>query len=291
MNAVLSAESAITDLTKRLTLRPSQCDGYSAYYSASGPLAMQRMIKDLITQLGQPSQYCGGAGPIVRWHTGSHTVTLDTGEGHRIRLSACQPRTLEEVERARFAGLARRGALTDEALPYLWRFQPSGEFDPAPATPLAQDWAELEVALEALLRDWCQSLELLLGNSAAGFTIDHGDGNLVLMVDPGDGMENPGDGVAVFADSRAGADRDSTHRTAMKARGWQSFLPVLSYWEAYFDRTRDGSAAAAQLVVNELRARGVDTPGSLRLIRASAGTPAYGKLDVPGAGIAPGPPQ
>lgn len=290
MNAVLSAESAITDLTKRLTLRPSQCDGYSAYYSASGPLAMQQMIKDLITQLGQPSQYCGGAGPIVRWHTGSHTATLDTEEGHRLRLSVCQTRTLEESERTRFLGLARRGP-TDEPLPYLWRFQPSGEFHPAPATPLVQDWAELEVALEALLCDWCQSLEQLLGNSAAGFTIDHGDGNLVLMVDPGDGMENSGDGVAVFANSRDRTDRDATHRTAMKKRGWQSFLPVLSYWEAYFDRTRDGSAAAAQLVVNELRARGVDTPGNLRLIRASVGTPEYGKLDVPGAGIAPGPPN
>ncbi|MFE6977046.1 hypothetical protein [Streptomyces sp. NPDC057682] len=244
------------------------------------------MIKELVGQLGQPTAYSGGPGLSVRWRTELHTATLETGDGYHVQLSVRRNLGLKEHKWS----WPRPGSLKNEALPYLWRYQPCGRTLPEPAARLAQNWVELEEALATLLRSWCQHLELLFGDRDAGFTIDHGDGQLILMVDPGTGIEDPGDGVAVFADKRDGTDRNSRQLRAMTARGWHSYIPVLSYWEAYFDRGRDGSEAAARLVVEELRARGVSGPDALRLIRPSVGSKG-GWLDVPGAGIAPGAPQ
>ncbi|MFG3136547.1 hypothetical protein ACGFZA_10035 [Streptomyces sp. NPDC048211] len=147
--------------------------------------------------------------------------------------------------------------------------------------PVARDWTQLQDALGTLLRAWSQYLEALVGEDDAGFNIDHGDGQLAIMV-------SPRDDVSVFADRRDGTDRDVDHRYAMTARGWHSFTPGLCWWDARFDRTPAGAAAAAQLVVAELRARGVRAPSELRLIRASLGAEG-GILDVPGSGIAADP--
>ncbi|MER7728594.1 hypothetical protein [Streptomyces sp. NPDC096323] len=242
---------------------------------------MREVLHELVEQLGAPSQYAGGVdGPNVRWHAESHTVVLDAGRDGRLWLCARRTATLEAAESERFRTSAARGIQGGgEGLPYLWRYQRSASLPPSP-TPVAESWAQLQNALETLLRAWSQHLEALVGDDDAGFTIDHGDGQLVLMV-------SPRDDVAVFADSRDGTDRNADQLSAMTARGWHDFLPVLSWWDAHFDRTPAGAASAAHLVVSELRARHVRTPSDLRLVRATLGTRG-GRLDIPGSGIAAG---
>lgn len=280
-------------LAQRLMDQPSEEDfrtapvrvGRHTRVSVSESLASDEtrlVFAELFEQLGRPVQ-CGGGvdGPDVRWRSESHTVILDARRDGWLRLSVRRTTELEGAESERFRRCATHGAQGEEGgLPYLWRYQRSGPFRRAPATPVAQDWMQLQSSLEALLRAWSQHLEVLVGDSDAGFTIDHGDGQLAVMV-------SPRDDVAVFADSRDGTGRDGDHLAVMTARGWHSFIPVLSWWEAYFDRTPVGAAAAARLVVNELRARGVRTPSALRLIRATLGTEG-GRLEIPGAGIAGG---
>lgn len=289
MNTVASAEPSLSILAQRLLHQPSEEDfrtapiplGCHAHASLAGDETRQ-VLAELFEQLGRPSQ-CGGGvdGPDVRWRTQSHTVILDARRDGRLQLSARRTPSLEDSESERFLRCAtRRPPSEGGGLPYLWRYQRSGPFQLAPATPVAQDWGQLQSALEALLCAWSQHLEALVGEDDAGFTIDHGDGQLALMV-------SPRDDVAVFGDRRDGTDRDADHLAAMIARGWHSFIPVLSWWEACFDRTPAGAAAAARLVVDELTARGVRTPSDLRLIRATLGA-GGGRLDIPGAGIAVG---
>lgn len=242
----------------------------------------QQVLEELVEQLGQPSQYGGGAGGVdVRWRTESHTVILDVRGDGRLHLSTQRTAALERSEHEAFLRYGNRRPHGEAGgLPYLWRYQQGSTFPLPPTIPVAQGWAPLQTALEVLLRSWTQHLEGLAGDDDAGFTIDHGDGEVVLMV-------SPRDEVAVFADRRDGTDRDAEHLSAMTARGWHSFVPVLSWWEAHFDRTPDGAAAAAQLVVSELRARGVRTPRDLRLVRATLGARG-GSLVIPGVGIAAG---
>lgn len=291
MNRVASAEPSLSILAQHLLRQPSEDDfrrapalvGRHSHLSTPEALAgdeTQQVLEELVEQLGQPSQYGGGAGGVdVRWRTESHTVILDVRGDGRSHLSVQRTAALERSEHEAFLRHGNR-RLHGEAsgLPYLWRYHQSGTFPLPPTTPVAQGWTPLQSALEALLRSWAQHLEGLAGEDDAGFTIDHGDGEVILMV-------SPRDEVAVFADSRDGTDRDAEQRNAMNARGWHSFIPVLSWWEAHFDRTSTGAAAAAQLVVNELRARGVRTPSDLRLVRATLGTRS-GSLVIPGAGIA-----
>lgn len=290
MNAVASAEPTLSIVAQRLLCQPSEEDfrtapvrlGRHGASSTSASDESKRVLAELFEGLGLPSQYGGGGdGPDVRWRTESHTVILDARRNGRLRLSVRRTAAHEESESERFLRCAASGPQAGEGeLPYLWRYQRIGPFQLAPPTPVAKDWVQLQSALEALLRAWSQHLEMLVGDNDAGFTIDHGDGQLTLMV-------SPRDDVAVFADRRDGTDRDADHLAVMTARGWHSFIPVLSWWEAAFDRTPAGATAAAGLVVKELRARGVRTPGDLRLIRATLGSEG-GRLDIPGAGIAVG---
>ncbi|MFF3257810.1 hypothetical protein ACFYWO_01385 [Streptomyces sp. NPDC002932] len=289
MNTVASAEPSFLMLARRLLHQPSEED-FQAEPMILGRLVhpslvsdeVQHVLNGLLGQLGQPSQYGGGAhGPDVRWRADSHTVILDAGRDGRLRLSARRTPALDDSEAERFQSCATRRPQSEGGrLPYLWRYQRSGPFRPAPAAPVAQDWAQLHCALEELLRAWGHHLEVLVGDEDAGFAIDHGDGQLTLMV-------SPREDVALFGDRRDGTGRDADRLAVMTARGWHGFSPVLSSWEAYFDRTPAGAAAAARLVVTELKARGVPTPSDLRLIRATLGT-GGGRLDIPGAGVAVG---
>lgn len=289
MNTVTSAEPSFLILAQRLLYQPSEEDfqtapvllGRYAHRSVVRGGA-QHVLAGLFDQLGQPSQCGGGAdGLDIRWRAESHTVILDARRDGRLRLSARRTLALEASEAERFQRSATwRPRSEDGRLPYLWRYQRSGPFGPAPATPVAPDWIELQSALEELLCAWGHHLEVLVGDADAGFTIDHGDGQLTLMV-------SPREDVAVFADRRDGTGRDAHRLAVMTARGWHDFSPVLSSWEAYFDRTPTGAADAARLVVTELQARGVRTPSDLRLIRVTLGADG-GRLDVPGAGIAVG---
>lgn len=276
-------------LAQRLLLQPSEEDFRTAHlllgrqaHASSASDEIRQVLIGLFDQLGQPSQYGGGAdGPDVRWRAESHTVILDARRDGRLRLSARRTPALDDSEAERFQRCAtRRPQGEGGRLPYLWRYQRSGPFRPAPAAPVAQDWMQLQSALEELLRAWSHHLEVLAGDEDAGFTIDHGDGQLTLMV-------SPREDVALFADRRDGTGRGIDRLAVMTERGWHDFSPVLSSWEAYFDRTAAGAAAAARLVVTELHARGVRTPSDLRLIRASLGADG-GRLDIPGAGIAVG---
>ncbi|WP_124284376.1 hypothetical protein [Streptomyces sp. ADI92-24] len=293
MNKVAATGPSLSILAQRLLHQPSEEDfrtapvrvGRHAHPSASEFLASdetQQVLAELFGELGWPSQYGGGVdGLDVRWRTGSHTVILDGRRDGWLWLSVRRTPALEGSEAERFLRCAARGPRSEDAgLPYLWRYQRSGPFQLAPATPVAQDWVQLRSALEALLCAWSQHLELLVGDKDAGFTIDHGDGQLAVMVEPRDG-------ISVFADRRDGTNRDASHLADMIERGWHSFIPVLSWWDAYFDRTSAGAAAATRLVINELKARGVRTPSDLRLIRATLGAEG-GRLDIPGAGIAIG---
>lgn len=287
MNTVASAGASLSILAQRFLHQPSEEDFRTAPVCVRPSKVdltrdeTRQVLAELFDQLGLPSQCGGGDGVDVRWRTGSHTVILDAGRDGRLRLAVRRTPALEGTEAERFLRYATRGPHSeDEGLPYLWRYQRSGPVQPAPATPVAHDWAQLENALEALLLAWSQHLELLVGDDDAGFTIDHGDGELVVMVEPREG-------ISVLADSRDGTNRNASHEARMIARGWHSFIPVLSWWDAYFDRTSAGAAAASRLVISELKARGVPTPRDLRLIRTTLGAEG-GQLDIPGVGIAVG---
>lgn len=228
---------------------------------------VQSVLSDLVQRFGRPTQ-CAGRfdGLDVQWYAESRVVTLCVRAGGRIQLAS---------DRCGSSGRGPNSVGADEQC--LWRYQRGGPFRPPPATSVAPDWEQLQSGLESLLGSWSQCLEILFGDSDAGFVIDHGDGQLILMV-------CASDDIAVFADRRDGTDSDGALLAAMMARGWSSFIPVLSWWDAYYDRTAVGAAAAARLVVAELKARGVASPGSLCLERVSLGDD--GRLDVPGARIA-----
>lgn len=246
---------------------------------------VREVLRDLSERIGAPSQYGGGAyGLDIRWRTASHTVLLNARHDELL-LSVHWTTALEDSERERFSACADGEPEAGEGLPYLWRYQRCAPPQPSPVSPVTHTWAQLQDALETLLRSWSQHLEALAGEDDAGFNIDHGDGQLAIMV-------SPRDEISVFADSRDGTDRNAEHLHAMTTRGWHSFTPGLCWWDACFDRTPAGAAAAAQLVVAELQARGVHSPSDLRLIRASLGAEG-GILDVPGSGIAaePSPPS
>ncbi|ROQ70227.1 hypothetical protein EDD93_4738 [Streptomyces sp. 840.1] len=293
MNTVATAWPPLAVLAHRLLHHPTEADLHrdpitldrhweTLFPDSADAGRSQLSLAALIERIGPPSQYGGGVnGPDIRWHTPSHTVILNVRTGGGLQLSARGLPAVEASDTKRFSTGAED--LGPEAgnrgdLPYLWRLRPCGTGEPPPETPLAQGWDELQGALETLLGAWCQHLEALIGEDDAGFTIDHGDGQLIAMV-------SPRDDIAVFADRRDGTDRDADHLRRMIARGWHGFAPVLCWWDANFDRTAAGAASAARLVVDELRARGVRDPRALRLIRATLGSNG-GLLDLPGSGIA-----
>lgn len=245
----------------------------------------RRVLHLLIEALGPPSQYGGdAAGPSIRWQADTHTVILDARSDGRLQLSVRRTIELERTESARFLRYATQGASGDEGsrgLPYLWRYRPRDSAQPPVATLVARDWAQLQATLTALLGAWSENLEAQVGEQDAGFFIDHGDGQLMVMV-------CPSDDVSVFADSRNGAGRDPAHVSSMTSRGWWGMC-MPGWWDAHFDRTQSGATAAARLIVAELQCRQVRSPGDLRLTRASLGTWS-GTLDLPGSGIPVSPP-
>ncbi|MFB7481946.1 hypothetical protein ACFUEM_25370 [Streptomyces anulatus] len=187
---------------------------------------------------------------------------------------------LERSEADRF----RRAAAATEDLPFLWQWQPIPAAPPPPPAPVAPDWTSLRASLEALLRSWCDQLEGQLGQDDAGFDIvvsaDGRPRRLVVLV-------SPADSVTVLVDDRDGAHGDD-HRAEMAGRGWQDFIPLHRWWGSYFERTSAGAAAAAHLIVTEVRARGAQSPHDLRLADVGAGE-GEGLLTLPGLGIASSP--
>ncbi|MEU4174826.1 hypothetical protein [Streptomyces sp. NPDC026589] len=162
----------------------------------------------------------------------------------------------------------------------MWQWQPSPAAPPPPPAPVAPDWASLRASLEALLRAWCDQLEAQLGQDDAGFDIvvsaDGKPRRLVVLV-------SPADSVTVLVDDRDGAQSDG-HRAEMTGRGWQDFIPLHCWWGSYFERTPTGAAAAAHLIVTEVRARGAQSPHDLHLADVGAGE-GEGLLTLPGLGI------
>lgn len=245
----------------------------------------RRVLHTLVEQLGPPSQYGGdAAGPSIRWQADSHTVILDARSDGRLQLSARRTIDLECTESARFLRCATQDTQINETpwdLPYLWRYRTHDSAQPPAAAPVARDWAQQQAALTALLGAWSENLEAQVGEQDAGFFIDHGDGQLMVMV-------CPSDDVSVFADSRNGAGRDPARISSMTSRGWWGMC-MPGWWNAHFDRTQSGATAAARLIVAELQSRQVRSPADLRLTRASLGTWS-GTLDLPGSGISVSPP-
>lgn len=289
MDIVASSALSIPELAAHLMrtapsqeLRPPVELGlHSASASTSSATEGLRQAIGAVSQrLGSPTLYGGSAtGPTVRWRTASHTVILDSPRATDggLQLSVRRTEALERSEADRF----RRAAASTEDLPFLWQWQPSPAAPPPPPAPVAPDWASLRASLEALLRAWCDQLEAQLGQDDAGFDIVVSAGGrprrLVVLV-------SPADSLTVLVD-----DRDGTHgddRAAeMTGRGWQDFIPLHCWWGSYYERTSAGAAAAAHLIVTEVRARGAQSPHDLRLADVGAGE-GEGLLTLPGLGIA-----
>ncbi|MFD4022336.1 hypothetical protein ACFWRV_02305 [Streptomyces sp. NPDC058576] len=252
--------------------------------AASAAGGLRQAIDAVSEHLGPPTLYGGSAtGPTIRWRTPSHTVVLDSPDVAEsgLQLSVRRTASLERAEADRFR---RAGELDAEDLPFLWQWQPIPTAPPPPSAPVAQDWASLRASLEALLRAWCEQLEAQLGQDDAGFDIVvNADGRprrLVVLV-------SPADSLTVLVDDRDGAHGDE-HHAEMTGRGWQDFIPLHRWWGSYFERTSAGAAAAAHLIVTEVRARGAQSPYDLHLSDVGAGEN-DGLLVLPGLGVASAP--
>lgn len=289
MDIAASSSSApsIQDLADHLARTASAQELQPPVALGTGPTSpwgtegLRQAIDAVSERLGPPTLYGGSAtGPITRWRTPSHTVILDApiATGGTLQLSVRRTAALERSEAEHFE---RAEELTAENLPFLWQWQPAPSAPPPPSAPVASDWLTLRASLEALLRAWCEQLEAQLGQADAGFdivlTVDSTPRRLVVLV-------SPADSLTVLVDDRDGADSDG-HHTKMIHRGWQDFIPVHRWWGAYFERTAAGAAAAAELIVTEVRARGARSPRDLHLADVGAGE-GNGLLVLPGLGIA-----
>ncbi|MGW1107350.1 hypothetical protein [Streptomyces sp. NPDC002540] len=170
------------------------------------------------------------------------------------------------------------------ALPYVWQVQASGQDAPPPALAAARtasNWERLEESLQTLMQAWSTQMPDQFGADgdweAAFDIVNRADGNRVLAV-----LYSPGDDLSVFIHDKEGPNI-SGQQEAMTGRGWQEWLPVLRWWEAHFTPGAEGAAAAARLVIAELRFRGACSPCDLSVTRISGGAP--GRLFLPGLGI------
>ncbi len=251
--------------------------------SISAPLAageLRQAIDAASERLGPPTLYGGSAsGPTVRWRSPSHTVILDSpgvAEGG-LQLSVRRTAALERSEAERFQ---HANELDVKDLPFLWQWQPLPTAPSPPPAPVAPNWESLHASLDALLRAWCEQLEAQLGQDDAGFDIvvseDGKPRRLVVLV-------SPADSLTVLVDDRDSAHEDD-HHAEMTGRGWHDFIPLHRWWGSYFERTPAGAAAAAHLIVTEVRARGAQSPHDLRLADVGAGE-GEGLLTLPGLGI------
>ncbi|MCX4966313.1 hypothetical protein OHA98_15995 [Streptomyces sp. NBC_00654] len=242
-------------------------------------------LSAIVDRIGIPTLYGGGAaGPNIRWRLPQHTVLLHPGDVGLI-LSCHTTEVLETAERDAFG----RGVGDDKGqvprysdLPYLWQVARNGigTLPPSfPAPPLAPDWDRLEESIRSLCHAWATQLTPQVNDWAGYNVVNHADGGRVLAV-----LYGADDGLTIYIDDRDGSG-SGDHAVTMRHRGWDSRVPLLQWWDAYFAADADGAEAAAKLVVKEVRARGARMPGDLGVTDVNCGD--NGQLMLPGLGIAP----
>ncbi|MEV7955205.1 hypothetical protein [Streptomyces sp. NPDC088141] len=254
----------------------------SAQRSDAVPAALQAVTD----RIGHPTVYGGSAiGPNIRWRSESRTLLLDQGQDG-LQLAVRRTAELEEREGEIFArGVGDEpGQIPRYAdLPYVWQVHPSGQGAPPPAvaTHTASSWERLEESLRTLFQSWSTQMPDLFGTGddweAAFDIVNRADDNRRLAV-----LCSARDDLSFFIHDQDGPEVPGQHE-AITDRGWQRWLPVLRWWEAYFAPGAEGAAAAARLIVTELRFRGASSPRDLSVTRIDGGAP--GQLILPGLGI------
>lgn len=280
----LYAQPSDDDLVREpIPLAPQPPD--SSGQRRSQPL--HAVLSALTGAIGQPTFYGGSTGgPSIRWRSEGRTLLLDSGQDG-LRLSVRRTAELEQHEMAIFergvgGGPGQVPRYAD--LPYLWQLRTSDQGTPAPPPAVAltaADWVQLEESLRTMLEAWSIQMPEQLGIGddwmAAFDIINHADEDRRLVV-----LFSMEDELSLLIHDQDGPEVDG-QEDAMMDRGWRNWLPVLRWWQTWFMPGPQGAAAAARLVVEELRFRGADSPRVLSITGLSGGS--RGQLALPGLSI------
>lgn len=244
--------------------------------------AFREVYGAIVAEIGEPTLYGGSAeGPGVRWRTEERLVLL-SGDSFGARLSVHRTEDLEGEERRSFEWGGTWSAQESHDfgfLPYLWQLDRGGPGERPEVLPggrLAPYWDHLQDALELLLTAWAEQLPVQVGEDWATFSILNRADNkrhLSVVLD--------GDGLGLMLDDREGPDTPE-HTVEMQCRGWRTY--DRGWWRVTFpDPDGAAAAAAARIVIAEVRARGAAGPEDLEPYDISCND--RGTLRLPGLGL------
>ncbi|WP_354639638.1 hypothetical protein [Kitasatospora camelliae] len=236
--------------------------------------------------LGEPTTLGGGpSGSDVRWRSESRTLRL-LGDRRGVALEGEPTGELEEQEFGTFewGGPSSDGSSDFPTLPYTWQLHRGGPGEEAVTLPggrLALSVPQLREGLEVLLTAWAEQLPVQVPGERAQFKIvNRRDRNRILGV-----SLEPSGAIQLVVPDRSGDPAEGER--AMTAAGWQRHG---KRWRAVFtDPDERAAAAAAELVIAELVARGVTDPErdlGAKDVRCSPWAYDRGFFQVTGLGIA-----
>ncbi|MFI6641076.1 hypothetical protein [Streptomyces sp. NPDC050504] len=242
----------------------------------------RRVYEAVVGRIGEPTLLGGSAdGPSVRWRSDERLVLL-AADGFAVRLSVHVTDELEGEENRTFkwGGAWSANEPHDfDMLPYIWQLDREGPGTAPsfwPGGRLAACWEHLEEALRLMLAAWAEQIPVQVPGDWASFSLlVKPDGRRRLLVSLQD------DELFLRIDDRTG--EDTPERAAeMKERGWQ--VRTAYDWEATFPEPDEKTAAAAaRLIVAEVRARGAQEVKDLEPYDVSCND--HGIFTLPGLGV------